>query len=76
MKRPSQKKLKKKLFNAVYDDNLPAVYEALSDGVDIDSRDEDGWTALMIAADKGLAFCESEAYCYTQKECQHRCKGG
>ena len=52
MKRPSQKKLKKKLFNAVYDDNLPSVYEALSDGVDIDSRDEDGWTALMIAADR------------------------
>ena len=52
MKRPSQKKLKKKLFDAVYDDNLPAVYEALSDGVDIDSRDEDGWTALMIAADR------------------------
>ena len=52
MKRPSQKELKKKLFNAVYDDNLPAVYEALSDGADIDSRDEDGWTALMIAADR------------------------
>lgn len=52
MKRPSQKKLKKNLFDAVYDDNLPAVFEALSDGVDIDARDEDGWTALMIAADK------------------------
>ena len=51
MKRPSQKKLKKKLFDAVYDDDMPAVYEALSDGADIDSRDEDGWTALMIAAD-------------------------
>ena len=52
MKRPSQTKLKKKLFDAVYDDNLPAVYEALSDGADIDARDEDGWTALMIAADR------------------------
>lgn len=48
-----QKKLNKKLLNAVYTDNMGGVEEALSLGADVNAADDDGWTPLIYAAYRG-----------------------
>jgi len=48
-----QKKLNKKLLDAVYTDNMGGVEEALSLGADVNAADDDGWTPLIYAAYRG-----------------------
>ncbi len=44
----------KRLFQAVHENNLPAVQISITDGADIEAADENGLTPVDIAVDKGF----------------------
>lgn len=51
MEHLSRKKLNKRLLDAAKEGKWSIILEALNAGVDINARNRDGWTPLMLAID-------------------------
>ena len=49
--------MEEELYDAVVNGDLAQLRAALAAGVEVDARDEDGWTALHWAASEGRTAC-------------------